>query len=131
MTRNSHISYDDFVSLVENSNPATYWQDNEKNANENFKFVDMEIGKIYAFMDGGNTWFLTAVHLTSEHDYSVYWSYYSPGEGLIEHCIQHPPLYELEWDGMVWNGSRWIILDIQSPFKYMNWLDENPLEVKG
>ena len=124
-------SYDDFVSLVENSNPATYWQDNEKNANENFKFVDMEIGKIYVFKEGDNTWFLTPVDILSGDNYFVHWGYYSPGSGKMSyHMGRGRPARNREWEGMVWSGKRWLILDIQSPFKYMNWLDENPLGVK-
>ena len=132
-TKWDHILYDDFVSLVENSNPATYWQDNEKNANENFKFVDMEFGKIYVFKDRNPdyTWFLTPVDILSEDNYFVHWGYYSPGSGKMSyHKGRGSPARNREWEGMVWSGKRWLTLEYTTSFKYMNWLDENPLEVK-
>ena len=72
MTRNSPITYQDFTSIVENSDLDA---DDYETANENFKFTDIEVGKIYVFYSGAQVWFITPIWLRGENDYGMHWSY--------------------------------------------------------
>ena len=157
MTPNSPLTYEDFISQVEVAMPLdspfrvtpTEGVITEfDKANTNFKFKDIEVGKIYAFWPNSEAnklgmkeiWFLTPSVIQDIDNYFVYWCYYSrPGEGITkqssgaDYILDTPRGERCEgWVGYVWNDRRWKVLENNIPHfnPFINWLNENPFEVK-
>ena len=135
MTRNSPITYQDFISIVENSDLDA---DDYENANVDFKFTDIEVGKIYVFYSGTQVWFITPCWIAGEYDYGMIWCYLDSLqarvarvrfilEGSGNDCIKQTCG---SWQNHVWSGRRWHVLDTIPHFKYINWTDD-PFEVKS
>ena len=149
MTSHSPMTYDDFISQVEVAMlPHSPLQTEFETANSNFKFKDIEVGKIYVFWTShtsnpsiGQIWFISPYNIQNEHNYSLYWCYYAtpregkPREGITKQS-RSPDAYggpeqHDSWVGYVWSGRRWKVLENNIlPFNpFINW-KENPLEVK-
>jgi len=148
MTPNSPLTYEDFISQVEGAmlpdSPLRVASEGNSllfsgadKANSDFKFEDMEVGKIYviwapnAETSGNQLWFLTPHTLHNEHDYSVYWCYYLNPIGRMQKPILSG--YKCSsWSGYVWGGGkRWKVLEHNLFNAFMNWINENPFEVKS
>ena len=157
MTPTSPMTYKDFIYQVEEAmlpdSPLRVASEGNSllfsgadKANSDFKFEDMEVGKIYVIWaplrsgaDKSETqlWFLTPHTLHNEHDYSVYWCYYlNPKGRMIENSgsVRNWLLYGYKcssWSGVVWGGGkRWKVLENNLFNAFMNWINENPFEVK-
>jgi len=148
MTPNSPLTYEDFISQVKEAMPLDsplrtefvlkyqegLYFDNNK-ANSDFKFEDIEVGKIYAFWPSKSQpkweiWFMTPYDIQNERNYSVYWCYYSrPGGGITKQSGGVDPCNR--WVGYIWNAKRWKVIENNiPPFNaFINW-NETPLEVK-
>ena len=153
MTPTSPLTYVDFISQVEGvmlpdsplrvaseSNSLLTFFSGADKANSDFKFEDIEVGKIYVFWVAqdapyqspkrNHLWFMTPYNIQNEHDYSLHWCRYTKRTGEMR---ESSGLYWAdEWDGKIWSGSRWKVLNTP-PFThetFMNWINENPLEVK-
>ena len=128
------MNYEEFISTVNASDPGTYWDRVKHNAHKDFQFKDLKIGKIYVFLDYGDTWFLTPTFLDSNDDYRVMWASHNSrkiGGGGLNEMTFRPVAGEAckGWDGYVWGGKKWIELNDTPPFNYINWTD-NPFGVK-
>jgi hypothetical protein len=118
--------------------PASGGLSEFEKANNNFKFKDIEVGKIYAFWpdySANSVWFLTPSKIQDEHNYSVYWCYYSmpglKGGGITKQSGLRGKKCK-SWFGYVWNDRMWKVLENNIPHfnPFINWLNENPFEVK-
>ena len=148
---NEPMTYDDFISQVEEAmlpdspfrvtsagNQSSFTE--FETANSNFKFKDIEVGKIYVFWVSINPktnhlWFLTPHTLHNEHDYSVYWCYYSTPKGRMnEHSGSRNWVLSgykcSSWSDYIWGGGRrWKVLGNNISNVFINW-NENPFEIK-
>jgi len=142
MTPNSPLTYEDFISQVKEAmlpeSPFRVTSEGNQlsfsgadKANSDFKFEDIEVGKIYAFWPSSNNhlWFLTPYDIQNEYDYSVYWCYYTkPTEGMAE--TNSGDEYKCgDWIGHIWSGNKWKVLGNNLFNPFINW-NENPFEVK-
>ena len=147
MTPTSPLTYEDFISQVEGamlpdfpfrvtSAGNQFSFSVADNANSYFKFEDIEVGKIYVFWEAvdelGHTnhlWFMTPYDIQNEYDYSVYWGYYTERRGEMVGMSKKG--YRADgWDAKVWSGKRWKVLENNIFNAFMNWINENPFEVK-
>ena len=125
---NEPLTYEDFISQVEEAmsldSPFRILdRDSEittneefKTTNSNFQFKDIEIGKIYVFWSGWDTWLLSPTSILDESDYSVYWCYYYPkSESRVWEVTPDGQSHEKDlcggWGNYVWSGSRWKVLN--------------------
>ncbi len=153
MTPNSPLTYEDFISQVKEAMPLdspfrvtpTEGVITEfDKANTNFKFKDIEVGKIYAFWPHNavnrlgmmKIWFMTPSDIHNINNYSVYWCFYSrPGKGITKQSADAYPTFPgpkcNSWGGYVWSGKRWKVLENNIPpfNSFINW-HENPFVVK-
>ena len=134
MTLNSPITYQDFISTVKNT---VVDADDYKNANEDFKFTDIEVGKIYVCYVGTQVWFITPCWIAGENDYGMNWCNLNSLQTRVataDFILNESGRDDAEpcgsWENHVWSGRRWHVLDIIPHFKYINWTD-NPFEVKS
>ncbi len=152
MTPNSPMTYEDFISQVKEAmlpdspfrvtsagNQSSFSEAGK--ANSDFKFEDIEVGKIYVFWvsmspETNHLWFLTPHTLHNEHDYSVYWCYYSTPRGRMnEHSGSRNWVLSgykcSSWSDYIWGGGRrWKVLGNNLLNAFINWINENPFEVK-
>ncbi len=146
---NEPMTYGDFISQVERAmlpdSPLRVTSEGNSlifsgadKANSDFKFEDMEVGKIYVFWANGskNLWFLTPHTLHTEHDYSVYWCFYlTPGGTMQENSnfrSWDSPGYKCSsWKDYIWGvDRRWKVLGNNISNAFINWINENPFEIK-
>ena len=137
---NEPLTYEDFISQVEEAmsldspfrildrDSEITTNEEVKTTNSNFQFKDIEIGKIYVFWSGWDTWFLSPTSILDESDYSVYWCYYYPkSESRVWEVTPDGQSHEKDlcggWGNYVWSGSRWKVLNDTPPFKdaFINW----------
>ena len=136
------MKYQDFISVVRDADPETYWEQNKGRAKKNFQFTDIEVGKIYVFRGGDtaeitydswyNIWFMMPTKIESNQKFRLYWIYYTKWKGrvIIGGEADESESAANTWDHHVWDGKDWLVLDIIPPFKYLNWTN-NPFGVKS
>lgn len=143
MTSHSPMTYDDFISQVEEAmlpdSPLRVEIDGNSltfsvadKANFDFKFEDMEVGKIYVLWSGGSQklWFLTPSVIQDINNYSVYWCYYNILDSKPGISKQSSEAVRCDsWGGYVWSYKMWRVLENNIFNAFINW-NENPFVVK-
>ena len=119
---NKPITFKDFISQVENLLKDGRVDTSGKipeNANNNFSFKDLEVGKLYVSFHpfpAGKIWFIYPIELNSQNDYTLYSCFVDEGDDKINIDIPRGA-NRRSWKTKVWNNKFWQVLDDKSSFQ--------------